>query len=83
MKKVSIKKVETKREMRDFVELTSRIYADCPYYVPDLEMDIRETFDPKNVALEYSDIQAFIAYDEAGNPIGRIAGIINHRANTK
>ena len=47
-------------------------------------MDIRETFDPrKNPGLEFSDIQPFIAYDKGGNVVGRIAGIINCRANEK
>jgi len=83
MKKIHVKKVRTRREMNDFIELVNRLYKDCPYYVPDLEMDIRETFNPKNVGLESSDMQPFIAYDEKGNPVGRIAGIINHRANKK
>jgi len=84
MKDLTIKKVETKHEMDDFVKLTDKLYANCPYYVPDLRMDIRNTFNPqKNAGLEFSDIQAFIAYDNKGNAIGRIAGIINHRANEK
>ena len=84
MRDLIIKKVETKREMNDFVRVTERLYKNCPYYVPDLEMDIHNTFNPKkNAGLEFSDIQAFIAYDGQGNPIGRIAGIINHRANEK
>ena len=84
MQNVYIKEVKTGREMDDFVHLPRRLYAGNPYYVPDLESDIRETFDPqKNAALEFSDIQAFMAYDEAGTPVGRIAGIINHRANEK
>lgn len=54
MKTISIKKAETKREMDDFVRFTNWLYADCPYYVPDLEMDIRNTFDPrKNAGLEF------------------------------
>lgn len=62
MKTISIKKAETKREMDDFVRFTNWLYADCPYYVPDLEMDIRNTFDPrKNAGLEFSEIQPFIA----------------------
>ncbi len=70
--------------MDNFVKFTNQLYDGCPYYVPDLEMDIRETFDPKkNPGLEFSDIQAFIAYDEKGNTVGRIAGIINYRANEK
>ena len=84
MQNVYIKEVKSGREMDDFVRLPRRLYAGNPYYVPDLESDIRETFDPaKNAALEFSDIQAFMAYDEAGTPVGRIAGIINHRANEK
>ena len=80
MQNVYIKEVKSGREMDDFVRLPRRLYAGNPYYVPDLESDIRETFDPaKNAALEFSDIQAFMAYDEAGTPVGRIAGIINHR----
>lgn len=83
MEKVRVKKVKTRREMNDFVKLPGRIYADCPNYVPDLEMDVRETFSSRNVGLESSDIQPFIAYNEKGTPIGRIAGIINHCANKK
>ncbi len=70
--------------MDDFVRLPRAIYAGNPCYVPDLEMDIRETFDPrKNAGLDFTDIRPFVAYDEAGRAVGRIAGIINHRANEK
>ena len=84
MKDLTIKKVETKHEMDDFVKLTDRLYDGCPYYVPDLRMDVRATFDPKkNAGLEFTDIQPFIAYNEKGDAVGRIAGIINHHANDK
>lgn len=70
--------------MDDFVRIAHQLYADSPWYVPDLDLDIRETFDSrKNVCLEYSEIQPFIAYDDSGTVVGRIAGIINHRANSK
>ena len=84
MRNIRIKKAETRQEMDDFIDVAKRLYVDCPYYVPDLDMDIRDTFDPKkNAGLEFSDIQAFVAYDDAGKAIGRIAGIINHHANKK
>ena len=84
MDKIQVKKVETKREMNDFVRFPEKLYAGCPYYVPDLEMDVRETCDPrKNAGREFSDIQPFIAYNADGKVVGRIAGIINHRANEK
>lgn len=84
MKDLTIKKVTTKHDMNDFVRLAEKLYKDCPSYVPDLEMDIQNTFNPKkNAGLEFSDIQAFVALDPQGEPVGRIVGIINHRANEK
>lgn len=84
MRGIMIKKVETKEDMEDFINLSYNLYKDCPYYVPDLEMDIRSTFNPlKNAGLDFSDIQAFLAFNEQGKLVGRIASIINHRANEK
>lgn len=84
MKNVCVKKVETKREMNDFVKFAGQLYDNCQYYVPDLDMDIMNSFNPsKNAGLEYSEIQPFIAYNATGKPVGRIAGIINYRANEK
>ncbi len=82
--KVTIKEVNDKHTMDDFVKLPHRLYKGCEQYVPDLDSDIRDTFDPeKNAGMEYSDIQAFVAYDEKGQCVGRVAGIINRRANEK
>lgn len=54
MKIVNVKKVGTKHEMDDFVKFTGWLYTGCQYYVPDLDMDIREAFDPrKNAGLEF------------------------------
>lgn len=83
MSTLSVKKVVTEKEMDDFVHFTRGHYAHCKQYVPDLERDVRDTFNPKrNAGLEFSDIQPFIAYRN-GKPVGRIAGIINHHANKK
>lgn len=35
--------------MNDFVRLTDMLYADSPYYVPDLEMDTRDAFNPAKI----------------------------------
>ncbi len=69
--------------MDDFVRLPSRLYRDCPQYVPDMERDIRDMFDPrKNAGLGFCEVQPFVAYYWS-TPVGRIVGIINHRANRK
>ena len=84
MEEVIVKEVQSRREMDDFVRLPRRLYADFPCYVPDLESDVRNTFDVRrNSALKFSDIRAFVAYDGSGRPVGRVAGIINRRANQK
>ena len=84
MEEVIVKEVQSRREMDDFVRLPRCLYADFPCYVPDLESDVRNTFDVRrNSALEFSDIRAFVAYDGSGRPVGRVAGIINRRANQK
>lgn len=46
-------------------------------------ISVRRSPPRKNAGLDFSDIQPFIAYDEHGNAVGRIVGIINHRANKK
>ena len=84
MDNVKVVKAETKKTMDDFVALPRYIYKDCAQYVPDLDMDVRAVFDfKKNAGLEFSDIQHFVAYDDSGRCVGRIAAIINHRANEK
>ena len=67
--------------MNDFVRLPYKIYAGNSCYVPDLELDVRGTFNPShNPGLEFSSIAAFVAYDESHQPVGRIAGIVNRKA---
>lgn len=83
MDELIVKKVTTRREMDDFVCLPNRLYRDCAQYVPDMERDIRDAFNPKkNAGLAFCEVQAFVAYYWS-TPVGRIVGIINHRANEK
>ena len=82
MSKYKVKKVETEQEMTQFIRFSEQLYARCPYYVPYMESEIREYFDPKsNPGLEFSSIQPFLCIDVDGNVVGRIAGIINPVAN--
>lgn len=84
MNEIDIRKVSTKKDLRDFVQLPYKLYADNSCYVPDLESDIYNVFNPsQNSGLEFTDIMPFMAYDAQGNAVGRIVGIINHRANQK
>lgn len=83
MNTVTVKQVCDRRTMNDFVHVVDSIYGDCPQYVPDLESDVRKLFNSqKNPGLEFSDIQAFVAYQNE-QPVGRVVGIVNGKANQK
>lgn len=83
MSEVVVRKVSNHSIMDDFVHVVNGIYRVSPYYVPDLESDVRKLFDSKkNPGLAFSDIQAFVAYRN-DQPVGRIVGIVNDKANMK
>ena len=80
---VEIRQISTKRELKHFIQFANDLYADCPYYCPPLFFDEMNCFDKeKNPAIAVCDYQLWMAYRD-GKPVGRIAGIINHRANEK
>ena len=78
---VEIREINTKRELEKFIQFANDLYADCPYYCPPLFFDEMNCFNAeRNPALEVSEYQLWMAYRD-GKPVGRIAGIINRRAN--
>ena len=80
---VEIREIHTKRELKQFIQFANDLYADCPYYCPPLFFDEMNCFDAeKNPALEVCEYQLWMAYRD-GKPVGRVAGIINRRANEK
>ena len=80
---VEIREIHTRKEIKQFIEFANQLYKDCPYYCPPLFFDEMNCFDPeKNPALEVCDFRLWMAYRD-GKPVGRVAGIINHKANAK
>lgn len=78
---VVIKKVSTKSDLKKFIRFNYEFYKDNPYAVPDLYMDMVDTFSrEKNAAFEFCEADYFLAYRD-GKIVGRVAAIINHRAN--
>lgn len=78
---VTITKVTTKGELKSFIRFNYELYKTNPYSVPDLYDDMLATFDKKkNAAFEFCEADYFLAYKD-GRIVGRVAAIINHRAN--
>lgn len=81
MKQITVRQVANKHEFDLFIRFGNNLYKNSPYYVPDLEDDLRATFNPKtNGALAYSEIQPFLAWSD-NKPVGRVAAFINKRTN--
>ncbi|MDR1763476.1 MAG: hypothetical protein LBR64_05940 [Dysgonamonadaceae bacterium] len=78
---VTITQVKDKKDLRKFVEFNIKLYEGNPFHVPGLIEDEMMTLNPeKNPAYDFSESICFLAYRD-GKIVGRIAGIINHKAN--
>lgn len=80
---VTVKIAKTRKEIRDFVLFPVKLYKNDPYYVPDMVADqINDLMPDRNPAFEYCEARCFLAYRD-GKIVGRVAGILNKRANEK
>lgn len=78
---VTIKVVETPKELKEFIKFPLKLYKGSPYYVPNIYMDELTTLDPeKNPMGKYSKSKKFLAYKD-GKLAGRVIAIINEIAN--
>jgi len=80
---VEIRKVSTKRELKTFIQFFYDLYRNCGQAVPYLFFDEMATLRrDKNPSFECCEADYFLAYKD-GKLAGRVAAIINHRANER
>ena len=80
---VEIRKVSTKRELKTFIQFFYDLYRNCGQAVPYLFFDEMATLRrDKNPSFECCEADYFLAYKD-GKLVGRVAAIINHRANER
>ena len=80
--KLTVKPVQSKKDFKRFISFPDSLYKDCPYYAPALRTDETATFDRrKNAAFEFCESECFLAEDGEGKVVGRVAAIINRKAN--
>jgi len=78
---IDIIAVETKSELKDFIDLPWRIYAAYPKWVPPLKKEVCRMLDPaRHPAWESSERVLFLAR-RGSEAVGRIAGIIDRYYN--
>ena len=83
MSNIEIRKVSNLQELKRFVQVYYDMYRDCPQAVPFLFTEEMNTLrSDRNAAFECCEADYFIAYKN-GRAVGRVAAIINHRANER
>lgn len=79
---VRVDAVRGRRDLRRFLDLPDRLHAGHEGWVPPLRVDERRLFHPRrNLAMRYCDQALWLARDDRGRVVGRVAGIVNHRHN--
>ena len=83
MDTVTVSQITSAGEMRTFVRFNYELYKDCSQAVPDLLEDTLETLDEhRNPAFRFCQAAFFLAR-KGGHCVGRVAAIINTRANER
>ena len=83
MSSIQIKRVETKKDLKDFIEFHYDLYEGNQYDAPNLYSDELNTLSrDKNAAFDFCEAEYFLALKE-GKVVGRVAAIINNKANEK
>ena len=83
MNAIIVKQVHNSKELRTFINFPLKLYKSMQSFVPSLYFDEKDTLSPKkNPAYEFSDAALYLAYNN-GEVVGRVAAIVNHRANEK
>ena len=78
---IEIRTITSEKELEKFIDFRTELYKDDPCAVPYLFMSEREDLDrKKNPAFKFCEAEYYMAYRD-GKIVGRIAAIINHRAN--
>ena len=81
MASVEIKKINSKHDLKTFIEFHYELYKGNQYDAPNLYSDELHTLSKEtNAAFEFCEAEYYLAYKD-GRLVGRVAAIINHRYN--
>ena len=78
---IEIRIITSEKEIEKFIDFRTELYKNDPCAVPYLFMGEQDDLDKKkNPAFKFCEAEYYMAYRD-GKAVGRIAAIINHRAN--
>ncbi len=80
---IEVVKVCSKKDLKRFIKFQYQHYKGNQFWCPPLRMDEVNTLSrEKNPAFDFCEAEYWIAY-RGGEIVGRVAGIINHKANER
>jgi len=80
---IELRKVDSKRDLKKFIAFQNQLYKGNKYWCPQMRMDEMKTLSrDKNPAFEFCEAEYWLAY-RGSEIVGRVAGIINHKANER
>ncbi len=81
---MTIREVVTKKDIKDFLMLPVRLYANSPHWIRPLDADIESVFDKdKNKAFRHGECIRWLMSDSSGKVIGRVAAFVNKKLVNK
>ena len=79
---IRISKVDSKKDIKRFINFPHELYKDDPNYVPELYLNISEVLSrKKNPFFKHSTADLFLAINENDAIVGRIAAILDNNYN--
>ncbi len=72
---------DDRRNRRAFNNFPFKLYQNTPQWVPHLRVEMRKVFRPQYAFYNYGEAAFFLAKDEQGKILGRLATANNHRYN--
>ena len=64
-------------DLRAFIELPYRLYRDDPLWIPPLRRDVAHMLDKHHPFHQHAEVELFLARNDAGQVVGRIAAVKN------
>jgi hypothetical protein len=80
---IEITRVQSKKDLKRFIAFQNKLYKGNKFWCPPMRMDEINTLSrDKNPAFDFCEAEYWIAW-RGKEPVGRIAGIINHKSNER
>ena len=76
---VTVRRVESKKDIKEFIEFPLRLYRDCEYFVPPMYADERKLLTSGGCSDTYESV--FFLAEREGKTVGRIQGILHKQYN--